>query len=175
MTREEAFNLANSGNVTAMQSLGEYYLNNNHYPDAWKWFSKAADLGYTKSAVNASYVGEIYGVATLKGLGDICGAAEIFKKTLDYCYKAVASDDVPANIRQTLASHLPNLLFELGYCFYMQDEIDKAEYYLKQGAANDADCHVLLGLCIFMKEHRRILRQRLSKRYLYLKKRSRLR
>lgn len=45
MTLEEAIQLADSGDVSAMNSLGDYYYNKDSIIDAYKWYSISANAG----------------------------------------------------------------------------------------------------------------------------------
>ena len=148
MTLEEANSLAESGKVEAMQALGEYYLKDNKYTTAWEWFSKAADKGFTPSVVHAALVGSVISLAQMKALGVNEEAIEPWEKTYYYSKKALESEDVPQNTKQTIQEKLPMVLFYLGYCLFYNNEIDKAISFLsQQSALADPACRVVLGLC----------------------------
>ncbi len=151
MTLIEAIGHAKRGDVQAMQALGEYYLGEKNFASAWDWFSQAADLGYTRSIVNATYVGFQVSVADIRALADFEKAQSDLKKTLEYSDKAIQMDDVPSNMKESIATQIPYNLFLLGYCLYMQDEVDDAISYLSRSEAQTPDCRVVMGLCYFEK------------------------
>lgn len=152
MTLNELMDLANNGDLKAMQELGEYYLNINQYSEAWEWFSKSADRGFTQSIVNAAFVGMVVALTYLQGLGDINKAIKVFKKTLEYSNRTIQAKDVPQNVKKNIADQIPAILFQLGYCLYIMDSIDESMQYLTQaGAKTNPDCQVVLGLCYFDK------------------------
>lgn len=152
MTLNEVNNLANNGDLKAMQALGEYYLNNDMYTEAWSWFSKAADAGYTQSIISAAYAGIMVGEANLKGTGKIDEAVKVYKKTLKYSYCLMQEKDVPQNTKNNIAKEIPTILFKLGYCLYLNEMIDEAIQYLtKPEAKTNPDCRVVLGICYFEK------------------------
>lgn len=155
MTYEEAVSLANSGDIGAMYTLGNFHFQKDEPQDAFEWFSKAADLGFTLCAALAALSGFVHShicLTTFKNTPfcDKQELAAILEKVHKYSLVALESDQVEEQTKEAIRNQLPDVLYYRGFCLYAHDKMDEAYAWLRENLSRlDEKGKVLYGVCGF--------------------------
>lgn len=147
MTLEEAVQAAESGDVGAMNSLGDYYAEQNEYHEANKWFSKSASAGSSYGIHQAMLCDMMLALAH----GDMGG----WEDALDSWNAAHAKaqilmqhEEVAEDLKQSAREcYLENITYGLGLANVCLGDYDAAIEYL--GKSYDTRAKVLYGYCWF--------------------------
>lgn len=155
MTLEEAIQLANGGDVGAMSSLGEYYLDRYESTkdvtamrDAWTWYTKAARFGHLLSAAQATELCRFIATPYEK-MGAYGRAFECWSQGYDCAMLVWKSSDTPDSVRKRLIEQLPGFMYMMGYDLFCEQKYKEAMIYLETLVEEyeDTKSKVLLGLC----------------------------
>lgn len=141
MTLEEALQMANDGDVEAMEALSDYYADVEDNPgESLKWSVEAAKHGSIKMCRYAFYM--------FNTMGKLKKTEENFKAALEYYSEATAV--ALKCMENHMASEiwmdsLNNSLYNQAYCTAKaEDDYDRASSILSFG---DRECHLKTKTC----------------------------
>ena len=147
MTLEEAVQAAESGNVSAMNSLGDYYVEQNEYLEANTWFSKAASAG-SPYGIHQSMLCDMMLAMADEDLGLWQDALDRWNAARAKALVLVQNEGVAEDFKTSARTHFLNtIVIGLGLGNTMTENYDAAIAWLKESDDNRAK--VLLGLCYY--------------------------
>lgn len=148
MTLEEAVQAAESGNVGAMNSLGDYFFEQDEIMKAHEWFSKSADAGSSYGIHQSMLCDMMLALAH----GDMGGWETALGEWTNARNKALllvqhegVSEDLKKSARESLFNEIT---YGLGLANVCLGQYDAAIECL-EGSSYDTRAKVLLGYCYF--------------------------
>ena len=131
-----------------MNAVGKSFLSEKKYPDAWEWFSKAADRGDMKSIVSAALLSPLLATAAMKSQGMTQGNVGLMEKMIEYARTAQESAEVPSKTKEDIGKNLPTVLYCLCCSHYfLGNGREAVKYSFEKEADSNAACRVIRGLC----------------------------
>lgn len=147
MTLEEAIRAAESGNIGAMNSLGDHYIEQNSFFEANEWFLKAANLG-SPYGMHQSMMCDIMLAMASEDLGLWQDALDSWNAARTKALVLVRNEGVPEDFKASARTHfLDTIVIGLGLANTMTENYDAAIEWLKE--SSDSRATVLLGLCYY--------------------------
>jgi len=155
VTLEEAIRLANDGDIGAMVSLGEYYLDKfestkdvTAMREAWLWYTKAAGSGHLRSAAQATELCQFIAMPYEK-MGAYNRAYECWSQGYDCAMLVWKSSGTPDSVRERLAKRIPRFIYMMGYDLFCEEKYKEAMAYFEMliEEYEDPKAKVLMGLC----------------------------
>ena len=147
MTLEEAIQAAESGNIGAINSLGDYFFEQNEITKAHEWFSKSASAG-SPYGIHQSMLCDMMLALASGDMGLWEDALSSWNSARAKALVLVQHEEVSEQLKQSARdSFLTTITYGLGLSYVCLSNYDAAIAWLKESYENRAK--VLLGYCYF--------------------------
>lgn len=147
MTLEEAVQAAESGNIGAMNSLGDYFFEQNEIEKANQWFSKSATAG-SPYGIHQSMLCDMMFAMASEDLGLWQDALDSWNAARAKALVLVQHEEVAENFKESARTQFLNtIVIGLGLANTCLKNYDMAIEWLKE--SEDDRAKILLGYCYF--------------------------